>query len=153
MIKVFVADSFHSNKIAKILTEVYGAGVEVFCDASYLPVDPSGIDTLCAMISENSAEKFQNNTTSEGVDLFFLSAKVILQKSISAKEMKLKHGKPDAKVVAISTMEEYLEDVLKGDYGVDYAHSKDEFVGSMDADDLSDEEKEKLLSYLPKQEA
>ncbi len=152
MIKVFVADSFHSNKIAQILTEVYGAGVEVFCDASYLPVDPSGIDTLCAMISENSAEKFQNNTTSDGVDLFFLSAKVILQKSVNPKEMKAKHGKPDAKVVAISALEEYLEDVLNGDYGVDYTHDKNVLAHSYSAEFISDDEKEKLLSYLPKQE-
>lgn len=147
--KIFVADSYHSNQISHLLQQLYGDTVEVFCDSSFLPHGlPGSVDTLLAMKSESSAEQFHNSTNPEGVDLFFLSAKIILQGDINPTEMKNVHGKLGSKVVAMSTMPVFLEDVKNQGFDVDFFHDKHELAYAKSVTDLRENEKQLLLSYL-----
>jgi hypothetical protein len=142
--RVFVADSYHSNQIAKILSEIFGNEVEVFSDPKYLPLDPEHAKN--AKKSEEMVT-FENNDKPAGINIFFLSARLIKENSTNPNMMKSRYGNSNSKVVAISVMEFYLNEVKMG-YGVDFTHDKNHLINAKGANDISAEEKELLLSYL-----
>lgn len=123
--KVFVHDSHNSTQIKTILQELYGDDAEVFCDEDD---------------ERNLPPTF---------DLFFFSGMEILERKIRPLKQKENSGNPGAKVVAISVAQTYLEEIKNNQtFGVDFVHNKNELIASRKADDLSEEEKEKLGGYL-----
>lgn len=146
MKKIFVADSYHSNNLAKLLQQFYGSDAIVFCEPRYLPRGlPIPIDTLTAIESEMMTEQFDNKTTADGVDVFFLSAKIILQGDLNPKEMKEQYGNPGAKVIAMSTMSVFLDQVKELNCGVDHFHNKDIMLNHLGHAERLPEEEQKLL--------
>ena len=99
---VFICDSFPGNLIDIIIQDRFGGTAEIFHDSI-------------------------NNSTTK-IDLFFLSAKLILQGRVNPMELKRKYGKPNSKIVAMSTIEGYLDSIKNGDYGVDYFLDKNKLL-------------------------
>jgi hypothetical protein len=149
MKKIFVSDSYHTNNIARELKEFYGEKVEIITDDSKLPqyATFSNAQNAQAIIdsktTESGAPKFESETSNENIDLFFFSAQLIRQRSINPKSYKERYGNENSKVVAMSSMDSFMREVLNGNYGVDLTFSKDFLHHG-----LSEDDKVNLLNFL-----
>lgn len=148
MKKILVADSFHSNKIANLLKNLYGDKVEVYCESGHFPnVKDDTLGYLLARTSEITAPQFKNTTEKRDFDVFFLSARLIIEGSVNPLELKQKHGTPNAKVVAMSVSPEYLNEVKNGNFGVDFFQNKNVLITEK-VENLDKETQITLNSYL-----
>ncbi len=121
MKKIYVKDSFHSEQIALVLKELYGNKAQVV------------------------------TSLSKGINVFFLSAKTIVNNEVVPKELKAQFGAPQSSVVAMSIAPQFLTQVQTMDCGVTYLHDKDyllESAAAKDVDRLPQSEKTLLLSYI-----
>ncbi|PCI20693.1 hypothetical protein COB64_01860 [Candidatus Wolfebacteria bacterium] len=135
--KIFVADSYNSDDIASFLGGVYGKEVEIEPAPDYFPTG-----TLNIMI--NCREK-----TESRIDVFFLSALLVLEGQINPKVLKHLFGTKDSKIIVISSVENFLARVKEGSYGIDFTHKKDNLtLPSSLIGELPDTERQILLSYL-----
>lgn len=121
--KIYVSDSHHTEMIATLLQELFGKEVDVHA------VEPS------------------ERTEERDFDLFFLSAKFILNGVLEPAVLKKKLGAPNAKIVAMSTIQPYLDDVKEKNLGVDFFQDKMVLI-SHSLEDLPKEAKSTLRSYL-----
>jgi|GEM_PF-1768374 len=151
--KIFVADSFNTNRIAQILQDFYGPEVSVFCEPGYFidaGKDPLGF--LLSIKTECGGPQFVNTAEEKNLfDVFFISGRLITEGNINPRNLKKNHGTPTAKLVAMSTLPEYLEEIRDRDMGADFFLDKFEFMACLG--DLPEEIKQILNSYLSASEA
>lgn len=104
MKRVYVKDSYHTDKIAQSIEGRYGK------------------------------ENIEVSTKLSGrFDLFFVSGKEVLYGEISPKQLKTVYGNPGAKVLALSAMQEFLTRIAdRPELGVDVALSKTILVSGLD---------------------
>lgn len=106
----FVCDSYHTMSIAQTLQEKFPEAT-VFVDSTILSSGGSDamLSLLNALTKTITEPEEVKQIPFEKVDFFILSAKLILDGSVSLEELKKNYGNTDSKVVAVSTMWEYLE--------------------------------------------
>jgi len=152
MRKIFIADSYGSNQLAHLLTELFGDTVEIFCDPNYVPVYRS-LNKSRAEIgkdvqrTEKQAGVFANQTSKDNFDVFFLSAKIILEGNLSPKRLKEIYGKANSKVIAISSVSDYLDEAVTS-FGADYGLPKSKIMYAKSAAELKDTDKDLIKSFL-----
>ena len=152
MKKIFIADSFLSNKLSNILSELFEGKVEIYCDPNYsptyFPLDVSDEDVRERMNKiEAQSKKFINTTSKDNFDLFFLSAKIITQGDLNPENLKQNYGKPNSKVIAISSVDGFLDRAIKF-YGADYGLHKSKIRFAESVHDLKEEDRDLLHSFL-----
>lgn len=146
MKKIYVSDSFNTRKIADILQQLFSSTAVVVCELNFEPVDDLIGSVLKA--STDASQHYENKVEIGNIDVFFLSARAVLEGQINIQNLKKTYGNANAKVVVMSVMHDYLDDVKKGNYGADFFHYKDTLISVADASRLAEEEKSLLLSYL-----
>jgi hypothetical protein len=147
MKKVYVSDSFHTQSVAETLQNLYGSEVSVVCELRFDP----GVDSMASMIQAitDSSESYKNQASIDNIDLFFISARMVLDGQIKILDLKKKYGNKNSKVVVMSTLPEYLTQVSKGNYGADYLLDKDPVANAHGKiERLDDFEKDLLKSFL-----
>lgn len=152
MIKIFIADSYGSNKLAHLFTQLFGNKVEIFCDPNYSPkysfLDVSFEETAkSSRESEEKAGGFINQTSKDNFDLFFLSAKIITQGDLRPNQLKNRFGTSRAKVIAISSVSNFLNQAVES-YGADYGLNKSRIMYAESPDDLESDDRELIESFL-----
>jgi hypothetical protein len=145
--KIYVSDSFHTKLIADILQELYGAKATVVCELVFQPVDDP-LGTIVKMFTDDIEPAYENKTSVENIDLFFISARAVIENQLNISELKKKYANPNARVIVMSVSPSYLYEIKRGGYDADFFLDKNIFIDACTAQALSESDRQLLLSYL-----
>lgn len=123
----YVCDSYHTATIAETLEKAIPGSMTI-TDSTIVSHSPEFPElTLGNLLTKLVTEKNLNKEEVAGrkIDFFVLSAKLIMDGSVNIKELKTKYGQENCKVIAVSTMSEFLNQVKPF---VDYTASKYDFT-------------------------
>ena len=86
MKKVYVSDTFNTKAIASTLQGLYGSSAIVVCELKFEPVG----DMLGSMIKAkaDTMEHFENQAEIGDIDIFFISARAVLEGQINVQDLK-----------------------------------------------------------------
>ena len=145
--RVFISDSFHTIKIAGFLQELYGPEVEIYCEPgnfSNSSNDQLG-GLLAAVFEKPTMNQASDPSEKKDFDLFFLCGRLILERDVDPIALKKNHGKPGAKVVAMSVVQDYLNEIKNKQLGADLYFHKTRLNP---VKEMTKEAKEELISFL-----
>lgn len=146
MKKIFVSDIYYTNGIVKLFKALFAK------DATVLSAEYPSKPALEAASKELPLSDSNNGVSAKGIDVFFLSAKMILSGNMNLRNMKKKYGVKNAKVVVMSVMGDFLKEVKDKELGGDFFYEKDSLVQVVLRGDsiekLSEKEKTLLKSFL-----
>lgn len=145
--RIFIADSFHTVKIAEQLQSFYGPEVEIYCEPGHFSNrnnDQLGA-VLAAVLEKPTIATVTNPGEKKDFDAFFLSGRLILEGDVDPITLKKEFGKPGSKVVVVSTLQEYLDEIKQKNLGADF-YIRKQHIGP--AASMSTEIKNQLISFL-----
>lgn len=141
---VLVSDSFHTGTICAALSEIYSEKATVYGKEGDLAPGDWLAPTVQSAIAQESPP-IPEEGKDQRFDLFFVSARLVLEGSINPSDLKKDHGTENAKIIVMSMLHSYLEQVKAKHPTVDFFLSKGDINKPHR---MSKESKDLLLSYL-----